>query len=214
MIKAVIFDMDGLLVDSEHIGLDVMAECGRKQGVEMTMEDIKKTLGSTYAFSIDLYSRLYPQMDPRQLFIDFENSMHEMAEAGRIPLKKGARELLEALKERNIPRAVGSSSPSTVVKLYLSKVGVLDDFQTLVTGDLGLPSKPEPDMFLTAAKRLGVAPENCLVLEDSVNGIKAGRNAGMQVGMVPDVLPYRDELKPYCDHVLPDLAAVIPLLDA
>ena len=101
-----------------------------------------------------------------------------------------------------------------VVKLYLSKVGVLDDFQTLVTGDLGLPSKPEPDMFLTAAKRLGVAPENCLVLEDSVNGIKAGRNAGMQVGMVPDVLPYREELAPYCDHVLPDLAAVIPLLDA
>ena len=99
MIKAVIFDMDGLLVDSEHIGLDVMADCGRKQGVEMTLEDIKKTLGSTYAFSIDLYSRLYPQMDPRQLFIDFENSMHELAEAGKIPLKKGAKEFAEYMKE-------------------------------------------------------------------------------------------------------------------
>lgn len=214
MIQAVIFDMDGLLVDSEHAGLDVMAACGRKQGVEMALEDIKKTLGSTYAFSIDLYSRLYPQLDPVQLFADFKNSMLELAAAGKIPLKKGAKELLHALKERNIPRAVGSSSPLPVVKLYLEKAGVLDEFQALVTGDLGLPSKPEPDMFLTAAEKLGIAPENCLVLEDSVNGVKAGRNAGMQVGMVPDVLPYKEELKPFCDHVLPDLSAVLPLLKA
>ena len=212
MISAVIFDMDGLLVDSELIGLDVLADCARKQQVEMTLEDIKKTLGSTYAYAIDLYGRLYPQMDPVKLFADFEESMQKLAQEGKIPLKKGAKELLAALKERKIPRAVASSSPESVVRLFLGKAGVLDEFQALITGDLGLPSKPAPDMFLTAARCLGAGPENCLVLEDSVNGIKAGRNAGMVVGMVPDVLPYREELKPYCDYVLPDLMAVIPLL--
>ena len=74
-------------------------------------------------------------------------------------------------------------------------------------------SKPEPDIFLKAAETLGASPEKCLVLEDSLNGIKAGRAAGMTVVMVPDVFPYTDDLAPYVDHVAPDLAAVIPLLD-
>lgn len=214
MIQAVIFDMDGLLVDSEHIGIDVMHECGKLQGEHLPLELIASTLGSTHATSIAMYRRLYPKMDPERLFVDFKAAMMQKAEKGEIPLKKGARELLDVLKQRNIPRAVGSSSPRSVVNVYLENTGVLGDFQALITGDMGLPSKPAPDMFLAAAKALGVKAENCLVLEDSVNGIKAGRNAGMIVGMVPDVHPYREELQPYCDHVLSDLAAVIPLLKA
>lgn len=214
MVKAVIFDMDGLLVDSERVGLEVLRECGERQGVALRREDILKTLGATYACSIRLYARLYPQLDSRQLFIDFAQAMQKQAAAGNIPLKKGALELLRVLEERSIPRAVASSSPASSVKLYLGKAGVLDSFQALVTGDLGLPSKPEPDMFLAAARALSVSPGDCLVLEDSFNGVRAGRSAGMRVGMVPDILPYREELQPFCDAVLPDLAAVIPLLDA
>ena len=214
MIKAVIFDMDGLLVDSEYEGLFVLQNCARKQGIEMSLDDIKLTLGSTYAFSIELYGRLYPKMDSVRLFADFKEGMRELAESGKVPLKKGAKELLEYLKAHHIPCAVASSSPKSMVEVYLGKQGVLPYFDAFVTGDLGLPSKPAPDMFLTAAKALNTDPAQCLVLEDSVNGIKAGRNAGMQVGMVPDVLPYKDELKPFCDHVLPDLTAVIPLLKA
>ena len=152
-------------------------------------------------------------MDSVKLFADFKVGMRELAEEGKVPLKKGAKELLDYLKAHGIPCAVASSSPKSMVEAYLGKLGVLGYFDSFVTGDLGLPSKPAPDMFLTAAKELHTAPQDCLVLEDSVNGIKAGRNAGMQVGMVPDVLPYKDELKPFCDHVLPDLAAVIPLLE-
>ena len=213
MIKAVVFDMDGLLVDSEYEGLFVLQNCARKQNIEMSLDDIKLTLGSTYAFSIDLYGRLYPEMDSVKLFADFKEGMRELAEAGKVPLKKGARELLEYLKAHGIPCAVASSSPKAMVEVYLGKQSVLEYFDAFVTGDLGLPSKPAPDMFLTAAKELKTAPQDCLVLEDSVNGIKAGRNAGMQVGMVPDVLPYKEELKPFCDHVLSDLFAVIPLLE-
>lgn len=214
MIKAVVFDMDGLLVDSEYVGLFVLQDCARRQNVEMKMEDIKLTLGSTYAFSIDLYARLYPQMDAVRLFKDFKEAMQETALAGKVPLKKGAKELLEYLNAHQIPCAVASSSPMAMVETYLGKLDALSHFQAFITGDLGLPSKPAPDMFLTAAKALNTDPAHCLVLEDSVNGVKAGRAAGMQVGMVPDVLPYKEELAPYCDHVLPDLTAVLPLLKA
>ena len=213
MIKAVVFDMDGLLVDSEYEGLFVLQNCGRKQGVEIDLEHIKSTLGTTYAFSIALYNRLYPQMDAVQLFVDFKEEMRKMAEAGKIPLKKGAKELLDFAKAHQIPCAVASSSPRPLVNTYLDNAGVLSYFSAFVTGDLGLPSKPAPDMFLNAAEALNTDPAHCLVLEDSVNGVKAGRAAGMVVGMVPDVLPYKEELKPFCDHVLPDLFAVIPLLE-
>ena len=79
---------------------------------------------------------------------------------------------------------------------------------------MGLPSKPAPDVFLKAAKALNASPESCLVLEDSIHGVQAGRNAGMTVCMVPDMIPFSEALAPYCDFVKPDLAAVIPLLTA
>ena len=136
-----------------------------------------------------------------------------LAKKGKIPLKQGALELLKALRERNIPMAVASSSGQSTISVYLHSVGVIAYFDTLITGS-GLPSKPAPDVFLKAASALGAEPKRCLVLEDSLNGIKAGRAAGMTVMMVPDVFPYTDDLAPYVDHVAPDLAAVIPLLDA
>jgi len=213
MIQAVIFDMDGLLMDSEREGLYVMQACGRKQGIELPLDLIKSTLGTTYAHSKALYKSLYgDKIDPEQLFVDFKAGMRELAEQGKVPLKKGAKELLEYLSAHHIPCAVASSSPLVMIQLYLGKTGVLDHFQALLSGDIGFPSKPAPDMFLGAAKALNTDPALCLVLEDSVNGVKAGRSAGMQVGMVPDILPYKEELKPYCDHVLSDLSAVIPLL--
>ena len=124
----------------------------------------------------------------------------------------GALKLLKALRERNIPMAVASSSGQSTISVYLHSVGVIAYFDALITGS-GLPSKPAPDVFLKAASALGAEPKRCLVLEDSLNGIKAGRAAGMTVMMVPDVFPYTDDLAPYVDHVAPDLAAVIPLLD-
>ena len=99
-----------------------------------------------------------------------------------------------------------------MVEAYLKSTGVLTCFSVFATGSDNLPSKPNPDIFLTAAQRLQVSPAACLVLEDSVNGVKAGRAAGMQVCMVPDLIPFTAELAPYCDHVAEDLSQVIPLV--
>lgn len=214
MIQAVIFDMDGLLTDSEEIGLTVMQECGKKQGFDLDQEIIKKTVGTTCAACQELYNRFYPGLDGQKLFKDFRDAMYALAYDGKIPLKKGARELIAYLRERGIPMAVASSSTPETIQLYLEKAGVLSNFSVLVSGEKNIPSKPAPDIFLKAAEKMHVAPENCLVLEDSINGIKAGHAAGMIVCMVPDLFPFTPELQEYCDAVKEDLAAVIPLMEA
>lgn len=212
MIRAVIFDMDGLLVDSEGVGLDVMRQCGRMQGYDLPLPMIRSTLGSAMAPSCALYERHFPGIDTRRLFADFVRRMHLLAEEGKVPLKKGALSLLDDLKARGIPCAVASSSGPDTIRLYLEKAGVYDAFSVIVAANASRPSKPAPDIFLEAAEKLGVPPQHCLVLEDSVNGVKAGRAAGMQVAMVPDQIPFSESLRPYCDHVLADLTAVTPLL--
>ena len=209
--QAVIFDMDGLLMDSERVGLDVMHECGLLQGYNIPVEMVRETIGSNKQSSSDYYHRFFPDLDTDRLFLDFKDAMCDLAKRGKIPLKKGARGLLEEIKRKEIPMAVASSSGQATIGIYLDSVGVIAYFDALITGN-GLPSKPAPDIFLKAASALNAEPEKCLVLEDSINGIKAGRAAGMTVGMVPDVFPYTEDLAPYVDHVLPDLSAVIPLL--
>lgn len=212
MIEAVIFDMDGLLTDSERIALSVIHEAGRQQGFDIPLSLIEKTIGATVAWASDLYHQSFPLLNTEKLFHDFRKFMHQLAQEGKIPLKKGARALLCALKEAAIPRAVASSSPLATIQLYLAQADILSDFQHLQSGGGDIPSKPAPDIFLIAAEKLGVPPERCLVLEDSVNGVKAGRAAGMQVCMVPDLIPFHSDLAPYCDYVLDDLEQVIPLV--
>lgn len=206
--QAVIFDMDGLLMNSEWLGLEGICVCGRMQGVEIPLEISKQCIGRTSRSSGELLNGYYPQLDTVRLFQDFAVFMHSKAERGEIPLKKGAAELLAYLNAAGIPAAVASSSKLETIQLYLDSVHIRPCFQILLSA-VGMPSKPAPDVFLLAAEKLGVRPEECLVLEDSYNGVKAGRAAGMQVCMVPDVLPYTEELAPYVDEVLPDLLAVM-----
>ena len=209
--QAVIFDMDGLLMDSEVVGLTVMHECGLLQGYDIPVDMVRETIGSNKQSSSDYYHSFFPALDTDRLFLDFKDAMCALAKQGKIPLKKGASALLEAIKSKNIPMAVASSSGQATIAAYLDSVGVTAYFDALITGN-GLPSKPAPDIFLKAAAALNAAPEKCLVLEDSINGIKAGRAADMTVAMIPDVFPYTDDLASFVDHVLPDLSAVIPLL--
>ena len=209
--RAIIFDMDGLLLDSERVGIDVMRGCGRLQGFDIPAAVVRETIGTNEQSCGDYYRRFFPALDTARLFRDFNDAMRELARQGKIPLKKGVRELLEEARMRNIPMAVASSSDEQTIAVYLASAGIIAYFDALITGT-GLPSKPAPDVFLKAAAALGAPAEQCLVLEDSINGIKAGRAAGMTVGMVPDMFPYKEELAAYVDHALPDLSAVIPLL--
>ena len=210
---AVIFDMDGLLMDSERVGVPVMCACGARQGFDIPAARVIDTIGANRQWSSAFYQKLYPGLDTDRLFDDFRDQMCALASAGQIPLKKGAAELLSALRAAGIPMAVASSSGLKTISAYMEAAGIIAYFSALVSAN-GLPSKPAPDVFLKAARELGADPRRCLVLEDSVNGVKAGRAAGMTVCMVPDVIPYSQELAPFCDYVLEDLTQVIPLLKA
>ncbi len=212
MIRAVIFDMDGVVTDTERLGLDALVEAGRFQGIEFDRAFLKTTMGMTFQSSEGLYHALYPTLDEKEMVAYYRGYMDSLALSHSIPLMKGVRELLDALDEKGIPRAIASSTCVRGIRLYLEGCGIYERFTKVVSGDMCAHSKPAPDIFLKAAEELGVDPKDCLVLEDSPSGVKAGRAARMQVCMIPDQMPYSDALKPYCDHVLDSLLAVRALL--
>ncbi len=213
-IRAVLFDMDGLLLDSERVGVDVSLECADIMGVDMTKEEVLSTLGVTREKLKQIYTVRNPSLDLDRFLELFSGRMSELAREGKIPLKKGARRLLELLEKRGIPCALASSSPLSIVRVYLASHQIGAYFSAVVSGDDHLPSKPAPDMFLEAARRISSPIGNCLVLEDSENGIKSGRNSGAKVIMIPDMIPFRDEFAPFTDAVLPSLDDVAEMLEA
>ena len=214
MIRAVIFDMDGVITDSERVGFGTVIEAGRRQGFEISESFIRGTLGMKFDTSEPLYTTAYPGINLPRLYADFRALMLELAARKEIPLMRGVPEILDALDEMRIPRAVASSSAVELIRAYLEPHGVFSRFTEIVSGEFIPRSKPEPDIFLHAAARLNAAPSETLIIEDSVNGIRAARASGAMSVMVPDQVPYTDDLAPYVDHVCVSLLDVIPIIRA
>ena len=208
MPKAVIFDMDGVLTDSERISARLTQEVGREMGFEIPEAVVMQTLGRTYADTVTIYREHIPNLDGQKLLEKLGERLLRMGSQGQIPLMPGVHALLDRLDSLGLPRAVASSSSPNAIRIYLTGAGILSRFDTLVSGRDCEHSKPAPDIFLLAAKRLQVNPEDCLVIEDSPSGVRAGRAAGMTVCMVPDMIPFDESLRDQCDLVLPDLNAV------
>ncbi len=212
MIRGVIFDMDGLLADSERLAMAVCVEAGNVLGYPVTMELALRTLGRTRASCDAIYSEAIPGFVPEAFYSVYDDLFFRRVEEEGVPLKSGALLLLDFMEARGLPGALASSSRMRRIRACLDRHGVLPRFRAVVSGEHIRNSKPAPDIFLEAARQLGVAPGNCLALEDSKYGLMAARAAGMRVCMVPDLLPYTEELAPYCDHVVAGLSGVIPLL--
>lgn len=183
MIKAVIFDMDGVIIDSEPIHLEFAMELFNKLGFNMSKEEYGKFVGTTSKYMWDTIKNKYNikntieeliEME-RNGFFDFLSSPDRVIEPiAYIP------ELLKALHENNYKIALASSSPIRLIEFIMESLKIGEYFDELVTGDFVKKSKPEPDVFLYAADKLGVLPEECVVIEDSHNGVLAAKNAGMK----------------------------------
>lgn len=213
MIKGVIFDMDGLMFDTERMWDSLWEPCCRQLGLPLPSEEFcaggRGLAGDNLKRHIAAY---YPQIDPQKI-LDAVWVLSEDAFAKGVPCKPGLRELLAYLEERGLPRIVASSSPRNVVAGNLQTTGTARYFHDIVCGYDVAASKPDPAIFLEAARRLRLDPRDCLVLEDSYNGVRAGHAAGAVTVMVPDMAPPNEEMRRLYTRCCRDLFEVKALLE-
>ena len=182
--RGVLFDMDGLLIDSEPFWADAEAELLARRGVDFTAEDRAATHGRALAESVAVYAKRLGGLDPVALEAEMLELIRKRYEAGA-PLHTGAGELVRGLAGR-MPIGVASSTTAPLIKLALQAVGLLGLFDTITSGtDLGNP-KPHPAAFLEGCRGLGTDPADTVAFEDSPVGVRAARAAGMYVVGVPD----------------------------
>jgi mannitol-1-/sugar-/sorbitol-6-/2-deoxyglucose-6-phosphatase len=200
--RALLFDMDGLMVDSEPLWFDVERAFARERGGEWTAElargctgqGMTKTLAvmrEQFGFPIDA------ARDTAIIVDTFIGRIRELA------LKPGFIELFQESEALGIPRALASSSPRRLVEATARRFELRERFDAVVSGDDVAHPKPRPDIFLEAARLLGVPPADCVVLEDSMAGARAGRAAGMRVIAVPE--SHGDAFLSMADAVVSDL---------
>ena len=215
MKKAVIFDMDGVIFDSERLYMECCREAAEVFGVEDIESTVYAAIGLTTEKTHELYRRKYGEDFPLDsCWKEATGRFAKKAKGGLLPVKKGARELLEMLYKKGVPTALASSTKTETVIRELIAADLFGYFRTIAGGDMVTKSKPEPDIFLLAAKNAGFAPEECVIIEDSFNGVRAAKAAGGYVIMVPDLVQPDENILALTDRVEPSLDEVRELFSA
>ena len=215
MIRSVIFDMDGLMFDTERVARDGWIAVGKEDGYNVTVDFLDRVTGVNAVRVGEICREEFGADFQYETFhLRVYDYMFRIFDRDGMPCKPGLRELLDYLAGHGIRAAVASSSSRSVVVDYLKRADIERYFDAVICGDMVQNSKPAPDIFLKAAELLETPPADCLVLEDSHNGVRAGYAAGMEVIMIPDLIPPTDELRRMADYILPTLSDVIPILDA
>jgi len=185
MIKAVIFDMDGLMVDSEPIHQQAFDQVFQKYGKHFTAEDnIRLYLGKTdMDCAYDMVTRYHLPITAEELFDQKQVITRQLL--SKISPRPGLMDLLNNLKRAGMKMAIASSSELVTIKIIVNALDVNDFFDALFSAEHVKNSKPAPDVYLLAAKEIGVDPDDCLILEDSPIGVQSAVSAGMKVYAIP-----------------------------
>jgi HAD superfamily hydrolase (TIGR01509 family) len=207
-VAAVVFDMDGVLFDTETLYEQAALAAGREIGIDMTSEFFRSTVGSPWPVVRQrMLDHFGPDLEVDRLAAASAHHFRELCATQQL-LKPGVVELLDLLDALGLPRGVATSSSRATVDRHLQQHALAERFHGIAAHGDYARHKPHPDPFLKAAELLGVAPQGCLAIEDSHHGVRSASAAGMMTVMVPDLLPATDEICALCLHVVPDLHAV------
>lgn len=215
MVSGIIFDMDGVLIDSERQSNEGWLWAAGQFGVDMPMWLIDSFKGAPAElcckFFDDYYKGVIDYWEAKELRTQH---VYKIRETEGIPVKKGVKDIFEYIRNNGLKCAVATSTRRESAEKTLHEIGVWDYLDAVVYGDEVERGKPEPDIFLRAAKAIGVNPSEAVVVEDSINGIKAGYAAGMRVVHIPDTIAIDDDIRKLTYMVCDDLNGLIDVVES
>ncbi|MCF7480318.1 HAD family phosphatase [Vibrio sp. J1-1] len=206
--QAAIFDMDGLLLDTERVCMRVFQEACEVQELTFYKEVYLSIIGRNAAGIEAIFRKAYGN-DLDRLHQEWRTRYNAVVKHQAIPVKEGVVELLEWLKEQNLPIAVATSTAKDVAKIKLELAGLSKYIDNLTTGCEVSNGKPDPEIYLLAANRLNVEPTKCLAFEDSNNGVRAAVAANMSTYQIPDLVAPCDEVRQLGHAIVPSLYDVL-----
>lgn len=213
MIKSIIFDMDGLMIDSERVTFECYQERLKDMNLTMDEEFYKTLLGKPikgiYQRFYDVYGNDFPIENVIQ---DVHQLMAERFETEGVPVKKGLVELLHYLKDNNYKTIVATSSNRDRVDKILAQAKITEFFDDSICGDEVTKGKPNPEVFLKSCQKLGVNVDEAIVLEDSEAGIQASYDANIKVICIPDMKYPEKQYEEKTFKILKDLTEVTAYL--
>ncbi|BCN30197.1 HAD family hydrolase [Anaeromicropila herbilytica] len=213
MIKAVIFDMDGLMFDTERLMMLAWDYAGEKMGLGKTGHMVLKTLGMNRILSREVWKEEYGEVFKAEELDLYTNEFFEhYYSENDVPVKTGLYELLSYLREHHYKIGAASSTYIEKVKHHLNNAKILEYFDVVVGGDMVEKSKPDPQIYQKASELLGVKPDSCYALEDSRNGLLAAYRAGCKPIMIPDLWQPDEEISRILYAKRNNLSEVIDIL--
>lgn len=194
MIQAVIFDLDGVIIESEPLWKETEKKVFAAVGLQLTTEMCRQTTGLDTKDTIAYWYARYPWKG-KTISQLYKEIIHEMVVAlqNKVELKEGLMNVLNFFRQKSIPLAVASSSPPIIILTALNKFNLRKKFQVICSSEKEKYGKPHPAVYLTTAKKLHTRPQHCLVFEDSFNGLIAAKAAQMKVVSIPDALEFSDK---------------------
>ena len=208
--QAVVFDMDGVIFDTERLVIEFWKEVAKKHNIPNVEHTCIQCLGANRVRTREIFLENYGADFPYDPYRAEVTELFDTHYKGvPLPTKPGIRELLNYLQEQDIKVGLASSTAQHLVRDEIGTAGLLPYFQTLVCGDMVEHSKPAPDIFLKACEILNADPTKSIAIEDSFNGIRSAHCAGMTPIMVPDQVQPTDEIRTLAFHVMPSLLDVL-----
>ena len=209
--EAIVFDLDGLLIDTESIALRAFEEASILAGVKLSRDVFNRCVGTNHKTIATIIKDAVPEVSKFEKFcFEWSRLYSDICDSG-VPLMPGALPLLDHLEYNKVRMAIATSSAIQSATKKLKLAGIYDYFQCIVSGDQVTNGKPHPEPYLMAAEALGVPPAQCLALEDSTNGVLSAFHSGMTVVQIPNLILPDEELLKLGHTVLSSLDQVVDI---